>query len=91
MPDLSNQCQARTLVVPLTPIPLNACRAKIGICLKANRNNQGSIYFGGSDVTVTGNGYELLPGDTVFLPVDNAKIIYMIAVLNGDKVSYFVV
>ena len=91
MPDVSNYLRARTLVVPRSPCTLADIRARIGVCLKASRNNSGSIYFGGSDVNVTGSGYELLPGDMVFLQVDNAKVISMISVLDNDKVSYYVV
>lgn len=92
MTELGWNCKAWTLCLThVTPIVLQTCKAKIGVCIKASRNNRGLIYFGNSDVDANGNGFELSPGDTVFLPIENAKIIYLVSVVDDDKASYFVV
>jgi hypothetical protein len=62
----------------------------IGIQVKADKNNTGPIYMGGSDVS-SSNGYILYPSETTFVPADKTVTmdLFFIALNNGDSVSYF--
>lgn len=55
--------------------------------IKALASNSGIIYIGTSAVDNT-NGYELLPGESVTLDVDNVADIYIDAEYNTNGVSY---
>lgn len=62
-------------------------RPKIGIQIKASKDNQGVVYLGGSEVT-SEDGYPLDPGENIFLPIDITDGLYGFAEVNGDKVNY---
>lgn len=66
---------------------------KIGILIKADDDNTGSVYVGKSDVTAGGtdatDGLRLKPGDAVFLPVANANLLYVIGSAVNQKAWFF--
>jgi hypothetical protein len=66
--------------------------AKYGVTIKAARNNTANIYVGKSDVTAdttdATDGFELVPGESLFLPVSNANLIYVIAAAVNQKVFW---
>lgn len=59
----------------------------IGATVKARATNAGLIYVGGSTVSAT-SGFELAPGESVSLDVNNTNAIYIDAATGGDGVSY---
>jgi hypothetical protein len=61
------------------------------VTVVALKSNQGSIYVGGSDVTATQYGYEMLADQGFTFKVNNANLIYIDASVNGEGVSYIVV
>ncbi len=64
-----------------------ATALKHGAFIKALEGNTGNVYVGDSDVSAT-NGYELGPGDVVFLPILNLATVYIDAATNDDGVSF---
>lgn len=66
--------------------------AKFGVTVKAARNNTANIYVGKSDVTADStdatDGFELGPGESLFLPVNNANLIYVIGGAVNQKVFW---
>ena len=57
-----------------------------GVAIKARASNTGSVYVGVAGVTTT-TGYELAPGDTLTLPIDNISSVFIIGAAS-DRVSY---
>lgn len=66
--------------------------AKFGVTVKAARANTGLIYVGKSDVTAgttdATDGFELGAGESLFLPVSNANLIYVIGSANNQKIFW---
>ena len=65
---------------------------KFGVTVKAARSNTGVIYVGNSDVTADSadatDGFELYPGDAVFLPVNNVNLVYVRASVANQAVYW---
>ena len=59
-----------------------ACQT--GVLIQAELANTGICSIGDSTLT-TANGIQLQAGDSVFLPVSNANLIYNIGTVAGDK------
>jgi hypothetical protein len=57
----------------------------------ARRANTGYIYIGGSTVTSSAYGAELLSRDSIQLEVSNANLIYINSTVNGEGVSYIAI
>lgn len=55
-----------------------------GVQIKALTDNTDKIYVGLSDGVTAGNGYELDPGQSVFIPVALASNVAGIYVIAGD-------
>ena len=58
-----------------------------GFFIKAMAGNTGIVYVGNdgaNDVTAT-NGYELSPGEQIYIEVENLASLYFDSASNGDK------
>jgi hypothetical protein len=69
-------------------LPAQACRE---VTIIALRSNTSSIFVGGSNVSSTVYGAELLSRDTITIKVSDASLIYMDSSVNGEGVSYLVI
>jgi hypothetical protein len=85
----SGEIQGSATAAQMPDIP---CRA---VAFSAVSGNVGSVYLGGSGVTVpdgttdTTSGLELEAGDmTQFIPVDNLNVFYYICDNAGDDIVY---
>lgn len=58
------------------------------ITVIARKNNTGSIYIGGKDVSGTNFGVELEANESFTFLISNANLIYIDASVNGEGVSY---
>lgn len=69
--------------------------AKHGVRVIADVANTGILYIGGSTVTAdtsdSTDGFPLYPGDSLFLPVNNANLVYAIASVNNQKLRWIAV
>lgn len=54
----------------------------------ARKNNTGSIYIGGKDVSSTNFGVELHANESFTFIISNSNMIYIDASINGEGVSY---
>lgn len=83
------------LDVDTTAEQLPSQAAKVGVTVKAGVTNTGIIYVGNSDVTAGTNGatdgFELVAGESITLPVNNANLIYVIGSANNQKVFWIAV
>jgi hypothetical protein len=81
----------RRIAVGTTPTQLTATAtpAKKGVLVKALAANTAPVYVGGPTVSIT-NGYELSPTEEVFIPVDDASKIYVVAA-SAQQVCWLVV
>jgi len=62
---------------------------KSGITIKASPNNSGDVYIGSATVARNvNNGYPLSPGETLFLEVNNANLIYIRSNGGSQSVNY---
>lgn len=67
----------------------------LGVQVKASNANTGTVYLGSSSSVTAGtsaatDGYELGAGESVFLPVNNANLIWAIASASSQKVYFLV-
>lgn len=66
-----------------TQLTSSTTSLSIGMLIKAKSINAGKVYIGKSDVTdadtAATDGYELLPGDEVFIPITNPSLVYGIS------------
>lgn len=69
-------------------LPNNACNKVTIIALK---DNTGSIFVGGSNVSSAVYGVELQASDSITLEVSNTNFIYLVANVAGEGISYFIV
>lgn len=73
-------------------ITASSIAAKFGVTVKAATSNTGIIYVGNSDVTAgttdATDGFELYPGESITLPVNNANLVYVIASANNQIVYW---
>ena len=63
---------------------------RIGVTVKASSVNAGRIYVGtSSNVTQNTNpstdGFELSAGESIYLPVNNINLVYIVASQSGQK------
>jgi hypothetical protein len=73
-------------VVTASAVALTTTGLTNGLTIKAKSTNTGSVFVGPSGVTATdtglGNGFALLPGDSISLPVSTTAGIFVIGTLN---------
>jgi len=74
-----------TQIYTNTPSPLIS-----GIQLKADADNSTNMYIGKSNVSAT-KGFQLAPGDGIFLPGANLSDLYALAGTNGDLIFWIIV
>ena len=58
-----------------------------GIHIKAEDTNTGYIYVGDADVSST-TGFQLAPGEAVFVEINDLAKLYIDCSVNGDGVTY---
>ena len=77
----------RDLDTAAEQLPNQAC--KFGVTIKAARSNTADIHVGKSDVTADStdatDGFPLSPGESLFLPVSNANLVYLIGGAANQK------
>lgn len=61
------------------------------VTIVALKDNAGSIFIGGSDVSQTVFGAELEAKDAVTIEVSNTNLIYLTSSVSGEGISYFAV
>lgn len=77
-----------TVTTAGTEVALAASQAlQSGVRIKALAANTGIIYVGGNPVTNL-TGYELAPGEEVFVEVDNLATVFIDASVNSQGVSW---
>jgi len=81
------QVDVGTSAVQLTT---SATPCKFGVVVKADDDNSGNVYVGGSGVT-TSNGFRLGAGQGISLEIDDASKIYVIADSSGQKVHWIAI
>jgi len=59
-----------------------ACKQVI---LKADNDNSGDIYVGKDSSVSSANGFRLMPGEAVTIPIDDLSKIWVIATTSGQK------
>lgn len=68
---------------------------KKGVAVKASRDNSSILYVGNSDVTAdtadATDGFELFPGESITIGIDNVNKIYVISKAAGQEVFWLVV
>jgi hypothetical protein len=69
---------------PATALPANACRE---VTVRALSGNTDPVYIGPSGVLTT-DGHELNPGDAQTLKVNNTNLVFLIAGVASQKVSF---
>ncbi|MCL6455064.1 MAG: hypothetical protein K6T78_15765 [Alicyclobacillus sp.] len=71
-----------------TQLPNVSCREVTVIGLKGNT---GQIYVGGSNVSTSTYGAELDPKDSITIAVNNANLVWFVATVAGEGISYVAV
>lgn len=58
-----------------------------GVFIRALEGNTGNVYVGndGAGDVTSSNGFELGPGDIIYIPVQNLSDLWFDAATNGDK------
>jgi hypothetical protein len=73
-------------VVTASAVALTTTGLTNGLTIKAKSTNVGSVFVGPSGVTATdngtGNGFALLPGEAISLPVSTSAGVFIIGTLN---------
>ena len=61
-----------------------------GFFVRALSGNTGNVYLGndGADDITSGNGYELAPGDQIYIEAPNLNELWFDAATSGDKFSW---
>jgi len=59
----------------------------VGVTVKALAANAGNVFVGINGVTAA-NGFELAPGEQIFIPIDNTQVVFIDVANNGDGISY---
>jgi hypothetical protein len=72
--------------VGVAAVQLGSNAATLSVTVKSHNGNTGTIYLGVSGVT-TSTGFELGPGESLSLAVDNANRIYVISDTASQTVS----
>lgn len=70
-----------------TRVPLAGSTAVVAVVVQALSTNTGSIWIGDSTVTVS-NGFELQPGQSTGIAIDNLSKVFVDATTNGDKACF---
>lgn len=65
--------------------PLTALR---GVIVKSLGGNSGKIYVGSSSGVTVANGFELIPGDAISLPLNNINLVWCISDTAAQIVSW---
>jgi len=81
------QVDVGTSAVQLTS---SSTPCKFGVVIKADDDNSGNVYIGGSGVT-TSNGFRLKAGQGISFEIDDASKVYAIADSTGQKVHWIAV
>lgn len=76
------------ITVGLSVLQLSSNVIENSINIKASSSNNGNIYIGNSNSLTTSNGYELCAGESITLPIIDSNLIYLIADLDSQKVSF---
>lgn len=78
----------KTVTTAGTEVALTTSKSlKSGVMIKALTSNTGIIYVGLNPVT-SSTGFELLPGESVFLEIYNSSLIYIDSSVSSEGVSY---
>jgi len=64
--------------------------AQRGVLVKAATGNEGTVYVGNSNGVTASTGFELIAGESVVVPVNNANLVYLVADRSNQKVFYIV-
>lgn len=59
----------------------------VGVLLEAPSTNSGLVYIGGETVSSTVFGYELQPGQTASVAINNTNLIYVDTSVSGNKIA----
>lgn len=76
------------------PMTISSYPLRRGVVVKASSVNAGRVYVGDS-VNVTQNtdanmdGFELSAGESIFLPLTNINLVYLVASQSGQKVFWW--
>jgi hypothetical protein len=64
-----------------------------GFYIRALSTNTGKVYVGndGANDVTSGNGYELSPGEDIYIECQNLAELYFDAATNGDKFCWIAV
>jgi hypothetical protein len=60
------------------------------VLIIAKKENTGYVYVGGSTVSSTSFGADLVAKESISLPINNANLAYIDADVSGEGVTYFV-
>lgn len=78
-----------TSAVPLTSVDVHLAK---GVQLKADEANTGTVFVGGAGVTAgttpATDGFPLAPGDGLFVPIDRASKLRLIATAASQNVYW---
>jgi hypothetical protein len=80
-----------------TPVAIVATSMHLakGIELRAADENTAALYVGGQGVTADAadatSGFPLVAGDSLFLPVDDPSVVYVVASAAGQKLFWFAI
>jgi len=73
-------------VVTASAVRLTTTALSNGLTIKAKSTNAGRVFVGSAGVTATddgsGNGFALLPGEAISLPVNTSAGVFIIGTLN---------
>jgi len=79
----TGQLTVGTSVVRLSSSSIELVR---GVVIKADSSNTGNVYVGGNSSLSTTNGFKLEPGEGIFIEVEDANLVWLIADASGQKV-----
>lgn len=81
-----------------TPVQMSSTSytVRVGVMVKASNVNVGRVYVGDSSLVTqntdpTNDGYELGPGDEIFIPVNDINLIWLVASQAGQKVFWMAI
>jgi len=82
---------AETVAAAGTAVQLSTTSIVIlSITIKANNGNANNIYVGDINVAAA-NGFELGPGESISMNIDNVNKVWIDAAANGDGVTYIAI
>lgn len=62
--------------------------AAFGVLIKADKDNTDNIWVGGEDLAIAGaianNGFPLVPGEAIFVEMDDIAVIYIASPTGGQ-------